>query len=278
MTYQAPDFTSDDSTTYKSKIDGNFALLSNAAMLSGPLASNAGKALGVDPGGSSLGYFAVASLLGSSTSKSVAGSSNVNLTAAEAAKPVLILTGALTGDIDVTVPAAAGCWTVWNNTSGDFAVTFKPLGGSGVVLDRGQRSIVKMFSDGSAMRELSRLQVVVGSVDIDMSLTGAQAVTGLAGRPAAGIFFGSVASQGGQMSLALWDGSNARLIADRNTVGAGTWTTGVGSTGLAYYSVGDGTNQAYGTVAAAADGFTITRSKAGSPSGTFVLNYMLYIS
>ena len=56
-------------------------------------------------------------------SKSVAGSSDVTLTTAnasdtaEASNKVIELTGALTGDIKVLIPALASTYTFFNNTS-----------------------------------------------------------------------------------------------------------------------------------------------------------------
>jgi hypothetical protein len=60
----------------------------------------------------------------------VAGSSNVTLTAAQAAYPILTFTGALTGSITVFVPAAVDKWIVHNNTSGAYTISVQPTGGS----------------------------------------------------------------------------------------------------------------------------------------------------
>jgi hypothetical protein len=48
-----------------------------------------------------------------------------------------VLTGALTGNIAVTVPAAADRWIVSNQTSGNFTLTFKTTAGAGIVVPAG---------------------------------------------------------------------------------------------------------------------------------------------
>jgi len=83
-------------------------------------------------------------------SKSVAGSANVTLTTgnadptAEAANKVIELTGTLTGDIYVFIPAVEGTYILYNNTSGAFSVTVAPTGHSanGVTVVQGSHTIV----------------------------------------------------------------------------------------------------------------------------------------
>lgn len=79
--------------------------------------------------------------------KSVAGSSNVTLTASEAAYSIIYLTGALTGNINVIVPAAVNEWVFFNNTSGAYTLTVKTASGSGVLVTQGARRILN--SDGT---------------------------------------------------------------------------------------------------------------------------------
>jgi microcystin-dependent protein len=67
-------------------------------------------------------------------SKSVAGSSNVTLTTAnasatsEASNKVLEFTGELTGNITVFVPAKENNYVIYNNTSGSFTLDIAPTG------------------------------------------------------------------------------------------------------------------------------------------------------
>jgi hypothetical protein len=67
----------------------------------------------------------------------VAGNSNVALNQAQWGSGIIVLTGALTGNIAVTVPAAADRWIVSNQTSGLFSLTFKTAAGAGVVIPSG---------------------------------------------------------------------------------------------------------------------------------------------
>lgn len=80
-------------------------------------------------------------------SKSVAGSSNVTLTAAEARVDAIALTGALTGSIDVIVPNGPQAWIVTNGTTGSFAVTVKTSAGTGVVVVQGLSAV--LLADGT---------------------------------------------------------------------------------------------------------------------------------
>lgn len=80
-------------------------------------------------------------------SKSVAGSSDVTLTAAEARNNILHFTGTLTGNINVIVPAGAQIWAVNNSTSGAFSLTVKTSAGTGVAV--AQSTIGIVYADGT---------------------------------------------------------------------------------------------------------------------------------
>jgi hypothetical protein len=72
---------------------------------------------------------------------SVAGNSDVTLTSSQAQNQSLEFTGALTGNINVIVPAVVAEYFVFNNTTGSFTLTFKASGGSGTIVIQGQRRI-----------------------------------------------------------------------------------------------------------------------------------------
>ena len=84
-----------------------------------------------------------------------AGASDVILTASngvsdQSRQRVFRLTGALTGNISVIVPAQERFFVVRNATSGAFTITFKPAGGTGVALP--QASVISiLYTDGSTM-------------------------------------------------------------------------------------------------------------------------------
>lgn len=73
-------------------------------------------------------------------SVSVAGGSNVTLTAAQVRNDTIILTGLLTANIDVIIPAVARTYNFVNNTTGAFTVRIKTSGGTGYYLQQGMRS------------------------------------------------------------------------------------------------------------------------------------------
>jgi len=78
---------------------------------------------------------------------SVAGAANVTLTQAQASNDILNLTGILTGNITVFLPAIAWRKQIRNNTTGGFTLTVAPTGGTGVVVIQG--SSVALWSDGT---------------------------------------------------------------------------------------------------------------------------------
>ena len=98
-------------------------------------------------------------------SVSVAGSSNVTLTSNNSTSntddsstddqvhnAILEFTGTLTGDIHVFTDAVETKYTVFNNTSGAYTLTFAPTGGSGVVLKQGAKTLV--YTDGTTMIDI----------------------------------------------------------------------------------------------------------------------------
>jgi hypothetical protein len=76
-------------------------------------------------------------------SKSVAGGVDVTLTAAEAANQLIELTGTLTANINVIVPAAARLFWVYNGTSGAYTVTIKTPSGTGVTVQQTGRAMLQ---------------------------------------------------------------------------------------------------------------------------------------
>ena len=88
--------------------------------------------------------------------KSVAGSANITLSTAnasdtaESSNKTIELTGALTGDIVVFIPAVESQYTFFNNTSGSQTLTIAATGhtANGIAITQGAKSTV--FCDGSA--------------------------------------------------------------------------------------------------------------------------------
>ncbi|MFN3652363.1 MAG: hypothetical protein ACK47B_22535 [Armatimonadota bacterium] len=86
--------------------------------------------------------------LASRLAKSVGGGADVALSAAEAEAEVLELTGTLTANIAVIVPAWTGKrWLVRNGTTGAFTLTVRTAAGAGVTVGQGRRALV--YGDGA---------------------------------------------------------------------------------------------------------------------------------
>lgn len=59
-------------------------------------------------------------------------SSNVTLTASQYGRPVIVIAGALTANLNLIFPNIVGRWVIINNATGNFTVTCKTSAGSGV--------------------------------------------------------------------------------------------------------------------------------------------------
>ena len=80
--------------------------------------------------------------LGGNLTLSVAGNSDVTLSAAQAENLCYSFTGVLTGNINVIWPTGAGLYVINNATTGSYTLTVKPLGGTGVVVTQGNTAEV----------------------------------------------------------------------------------------------------------------------------------------
>lgn len=60
--------------------------------------------------------------------------SNVTLTALQYGKPIIIISGLLTADLNLIFPDIAGEWAIINNTTGAFTITAKTAAGTGVAV------------------------------------------------------------------------------------------------------------------------------------------------
>ena len=117
----------------------------------------------------------------------VAGSANVTLTSNNATlntndsttddevhNRTLELFGALTGNINVFTGDVENSFTVFNNTTGAYTLTFGPTTGTGVILAQGAKTIV--YSDGSTMLDV---MADLGDVSaITVSTSGNASITG----------------------------------------------------------------------------------------------------
>jgi len=92
---------------------------------------------------------------------------DVTLTPAQAAKPIIIVTGAMTAARQLIFPAWSRDWIIVNNTTGGFALTVKTAAGAGVVLTNGAVQLVLCdganFSTPRAPGSLVRIQTFTAS-------------------------------------------------------------------------------------------------------------------
>lgn len=78
------------------------------------------------------------------TSVAMSGSS-VTLTPTQYGKPLIVITGALSANLNLIFPALAQGWTIINNTTGGYSITAKTAGGSGITLG----TISQIVGDGT---------------------------------------------------------------------------------------------------------------------------------
>lgn len=69
-------------------------------------------------------------------------SANVTLTPLQYGKPIIVITGTLTANLNLIFPTIVNEWTVINNTTGPYTITCKTASGSGVVAPQSAASIV----------------------------------------------------------------------------------------------------------------------------------------
>lgn len=74
--------------------------------------------------------------------KSVAGGTNVTMSADEARNDIFVFTGVLTANINVIVPTISKVFDVRNNTTGAFTLTVKTPAGTGVTVMQDKQSVV----------------------------------------------------------------------------------------------------------------------------------------
>lgn len=72
---------------------------------------------------------------------------NVTLTAPQAAKEILIISGTLTGNVQIIFPRWNDNWLVQNNCTGAFSVTCKTASGTGVIVPQGITTMI--YGDGT---------------------------------------------------------------------------------------------------------------------------------
>ena len=72
-------------------------------------------------------------------------SANVTLTPAQYGKSVIVISGALTANLNLIFPPIVGSWGIINNTTGNFTITAKTDAGNGVAIG----NVMSVYGDGS---------------------------------------------------------------------------------------------------------------------------------
>jgi len=150
-------------------------------------------------------------------SKSVAGSSNITLTTgdadatAEAANKVIELTGALTGDIVVFVPAVEGEYVFFNNTTGSQTLTIAATGhtANGIVIAQGAYSHV--YNDGSANYKMYNAVDKLGATTFEGAVTLDAGGTVTAGQDLTGGSGNIILRSNGAVSATTYTGDGSNL-------------------------------------------------------------------
>ena len=132
----------------------------------------------------------------------------------EARSAFLDITGTLTGNVNVIIPALSKGYGVRNSTSGSFTITMKTATGSGIAIPQGQ--VISVISDGVSVRDVeiagikstaNVINVSVGSSLVDIkvpmavsgtvSIGGGLAVSGIVSVDGGIVVSGTVSIGGG---------------------------------------------------------------------------------
>lgn len=90
--------------------------------------------------------------------------STVTLTSLQSSQGIIIITGALTANVNLVFPAYKKQWLVVNRSTGSFSVTCKTVSGSGVSITSGSTQAV--YGDGSDILSSSQTQQQTGVIGL----------------------------------------------------------------------------------------------------------------
>lgn len=89
----------------------------------------------------------------------------VTLTPAQASKSVIVLSGALAGNLQVVLPNSLRRWLIVNTTTGGFSTTVKTAAGAGIVVGQGGYAApVEVYGDGTNIYNVVAPTVIPGDV------------------------------------------------------------------------------------------------------------------
>ncbi len=104
-------------------------------------------------------------------------SSNVTLSELEYGKPIVVVSGAMTSDLNLIFPDIAGQWALINNTSGGYSITCKTSSGTGVVAGL----VTMLIGDsiniyGSAISSDKLATPIASAATVDLTVAGGNLV------------------------------------------------------------------------------------------------------
>ena len=99
-------------------------------------------------------------------------STNVTLTPLQYGKPIIVITGTLTANLNLIFPAIVNEWTVINNTTGPYTITCKTAAGTGIVVN----TAALIVGDGTNIQ--SAVTDVTGGVQTNQNNTFTKAQRG----------------------------------------------------------------------------------------------------
>lgn len=183
------------------------------------------------------------------TSVTGLGSSSVTLSTLQASRDRIVLTGTLTANINVIVPAWRKSWTVVNNCSGAFTVTFKTTSGTGVSIPAGFTA--EVVCDGTDIYQDTTLLGVPGRLlNIQLITSSGNYIKTPGAKKADVTVIGGGAGGGYAQSSANYNaggggggaGGMSRALVDVTSVSSVSCTIGTGGTGGIASSATQATN------------------------------------
>lgn len=121
---------------------------------------------------------------------------NVTLTPLRYGKPIIVISGTLTANLNLIFPAIAGKWAVINNTTGNYTITCKTSGGTGVIVN-GTQIIIGDGTNIYFAVSTDQTAIIVRTTDYTTS----------ASSPSKILWSSAV-----QDPLSLWDAANNQFV------------------------------------------------------------------
>ena len=202
-------------------------------------------------------------------SKSVAGSADVTLTTAnasataESSNKVIELTGTLTGDITVFIPAKENNYLIYNNTAGSHTVSIAPTGhtANNTVIAQGAKTFVYCKSD--RVEDLFGDDIkVTGNVTATNFIGSGASLTGIEPfPPGTSMLFQQTAAPTGWTKQTTHDNKALRVVTGTASSGGSNTFSGVFNTAI---PVSGTSNNSTVTITGSTAGHTLSLSEIPS--------------